>query len=214
MSFATDLPALDYFTTCTCTTCGVFSNPDTLANEKYVHVQQLCARLHRPYGHAFLRIRAARQSTHIYPGCEEKDWLYVPLSSVLSISLTIHHKLDRLLTILLILSAFSMGLIAAVGAYIFTAYTLGKPAHAPFASFLGGVVTFLVGWFCLSLVDDVYDLPFPVSPQSLICVLALIHCTCVIASTLTVELCTRQRCSMPYVLVPTSTHHYSHGFTV
>lgn len=50
-----------------------------------------------------------------------------------------------------------MGLIAAVGAYIFTAYTLGKPAHAPFASFLGGVVTFLVGWFCLSLVDDVYD---------------------------------------------------------
>lgn len=48
-----------------------------------------------------------------------------------------------------------MGLIAAVGAYIFTAYTLGRPAHAPFASFLGGVVTFLVGWFCLSLVDDV-----------------------------------------------------------
>ena len=52
-----------------------------------------------------------------------------------------------------------MGLIAAVGAYIFTAYTLGRPAHAPFASFLGGVVTFLVGWFCLSLVDDVYVLP-------------------------------------------------------
>lgn len=58
-----------------------------------------------------------------------------------------------------------MGLIAAVGAYIFTAYTLGKPAHAPFASFLGGVVTFLVGWFCLSLVDDVYDFSFPVSFQ-------------------------------------------------
>jgi len=63
----------------------------------------------------------------------------------------------RLLTILLVLSAFSMGLIAAVGVYIFTAYTLGMPTHAPFASFLGGVVTFLVGWFCLSLVDDVAD---------------------------------------------------------
>lgn len=76
-----------------------------------------------------------------------------------------HYKLDRLLTTLLILSAFSMGLIAAVGTYIFTAYTLRKPAHAPFASFLGGVVTFLVGWFCLSLVDDVYDFSFPVSFQ-------------------------------------------------
>jgi hypothetical protein len=98
-----------------------------------------------------------------------------------------------------------MGLIAAVGAYIFTAYTLGKPAHAPFASFLGGVVTFLVGWFCLSLVDDVWDLSFRCLFDILICVLALIHCTCVIVSTLIVGRCTRQRYLMLYVLVPAGT---------
>ena len=155
ISSVINLPVLDNFTTCTCTIRGVLSKSNTLANEKHVHTQQLCSRLHRSHGDAFLRVRAACQSTHICPRYEDEDWLYVPLSFSPNLPLTAYHKLDRLLTILLILSAFSMGLIAAVGTYIFTAYTLGKPAHAPFASFLGGVVTFLVGWFCLSLVDDV-----------------------------------------------------------
>jgi len=79
MSFATDLPVLDNVTTCTRSIRGVFSNSNTLDNEKHVHAQQLRPSLHRTYGHAFLRIRTARQSTHICPRYEDKDWLYVPL---------------------------------------------------------------------------------------------------------------------------------------
>ncbi len=79
MSFATDLSALDYFTTCTRTIRSIFSNTHTLDNEKHVHAQQLRPGLHRSYWHAFLRIRAAGQSTHVCPRFEEKDWLYVPL---------------------------------------------------------------------------------------------------------------------------------------
>jgi predicted metal-binding membrane protein len=52
-----------------------------------------------------------------------------------------------------------MGLLASMAAYLFTAFTLQNPSAAPFASFIGGSVTFLVGWFCMSLVDDVYVLP-------------------------------------------------------
>lgn len=63
--------------------------------------------------------------------------------------------LDTLLTILLLLTAFAMGILAATAAYIFTAFTLQNPSGAPLASFIGGSVTFLVGWFCMSLVDDV-----------------------------------------------------------
>jgi hypothetical protein len=48
-----------------------------------------------------------------------------------------------------------MGLLAAMATYVFTAFTLKNPAAAPLASFIGGSVTFLVGWFCMSLVDDV-----------------------------------------------------------
>jgi hypothetical protein len=62
---------------------------------------------------------------------------------------------DTLLTILFFLTAFSMGLVAAVATYVFTAYTLQNPQAAPLASFIGGAVTFLVSWFCMSLVDDV-----------------------------------------------------------
>jgi hypothetical protein len=49
-----------------------------------------------------------------------------------------------------------MGLLAAMATYVFTAFTLKNPAAAPLASFIGGSVTFLVGWFCMSLVDDVW----------------------------------------------------------
>lgn len=62
-----------------------------------------------------------------------------------------------LLSILLFLTAFAMGLLAAMAAYVFTAFTLRNPAAAPMASFIGGTITFLVGWFCMSLVDDVAD---------------------------------------------------------
>ncbi|CCA67496.1 hypothetical protein PIIN_01325 [Serendipita indica DSM 11827] len=62
-----------------------------------------------------------------------------------------------LLTILLLLTAFSMGLLAAMATYLFTTFTLKNPSAAPLASFIGGMVTFLVGWFCMSLIDDVAD---------------------------------------------------------
>ncbi|KAG8839821.1 hypothetical protein FRC18_003833 [Serendipita sp. 400] len=68
-----------------------------------------------------------------------------------------HNPGYTLLTILLLLTAFAIGLLAAMATYIFTAFTLKSPASAPFASFIGGTVTFLVGWFCMSLVDDVAD---------------------------------------------------------
>jgi hypothetical protein len=48
-----------------------------------------------------------------------------------------------------------MGLLAAMSTYLFTAFTLSSPSAAPFASFIGGTITFLVSWFCMSLIDDV-----------------------------------------------------------
>lgn len=68
---------------------------------------------------------------------------------------TAERVVDTLLTILLLLTAFAMGLLAAMATYLFTAFTLGSPSAAPFASFIGGTITALVGWFCMSLIDDV-----------------------------------------------------------
>jgi len=79
-----DLPDLDNFTTCTHTIRGIFSNTHTLDNEEHVHDQQLRPGLHWNYWHAFLRIRTARQSTHIDPRYENEDWLYAPLLLFLS----------------------------------------------------------------------------------------------------------------------------------
>ena len=86
-SFATDLSTLDYSTTRTRTIRGIFSSTHTLDNEKHVHAQQLRPGLHRDYWHAFLRIRAARQSTYVCPRDEEKDRLYVPFPLLLLLRL-------------------------------------------------------------------------------------------------------------------------------
>ena len=68
-----------------------------------------------------------------------------------------------------------MGLLAAMATYLFTAFTLSNPSAAPLASLIGGMVTFLVGWFCMSLVDDVcvHDLDKPLMLNNLQCRLAI-----------------------------------------